>query len=149
MREQNNFPADTFDEATFLLINLVQRIVATFHVNVWTDQIQKLHGVALPKYKYTVHTFQCRNDKRAIGFGVDRATGSFEMADSCVVVYADQQGIRLVAGRFQIGYVPGMQQVETTVGYGKPTPGIAPLLAPARQGFWRKNLVSTIHYPEV
>ena len=149
MREQNDSSADTLDEATFLLINLVQRIVATFHVNVWTNQIQELHGVTLSKYKYTIHTFERRDDKGAIGFGVDGATRSFEMADAGVVVYADEQGIRLVAGRFQIGYVPGMQQIETTVGHGKPTPGISPLLAPARQGFQRENLVSTIHYPEV
>ena len=50
---------------------------------------------------------------------IERAAGTFELANTRITVDADQQSVTLVSSRFEIADVPEVKQIKAAVGDGE------------------------------
>jgi hypothetical protein len=63
-----------------------------------------------------VDAFQCGENFGALAFRQDWTPGAFQLADTGITVEADNERVPETAGLLETADVPGMQQIETTVG---------------------------------
>ena len=105
-----------FDGPTFVLMDRVDRVVPPFDVDVRGDGFEKTDSAHLGENADAIHTGQCGEDPRAIGFRDDRSVRPLELAHGIVAIEADQQGVPDRAGGFEIGDVTRVEQVETAIG---------------------------------
>src|SRR6266508_2752546 len=93
--QDDDFATQPFDEAAFVLVDGVDRVVAALGVNVWPDRFKELHRRRLAKDANAVHARQRGEHERAVVLGIDRAAGTFEVAHARVGVETDEQRVAL------------------------------------------------------
>jgi hypothetical protein len=94
----------------------VSRPVGTLHEDVGLQAKDDLLGIVLVEYDHGVNAAQRGKDFGAFAFRGKRSRRSFDGFHRPIGVQAHDQRVPFTARRLQIPNVPGMQEVEDTVG---------------------------------
>src|SRR5690348_2344928 len=113
-RRQHHAPARRFD--LFPSDNLVRRPIAALYENVGQQPRDHFPRRFFLKNNHRVDAFQRRQNFRALALRQNRPARSFQRTHARIAIYADDQNVSQSARLLKTLDVPGMQQVETSVG---------------------------------
>ncbi len=148
MAEDNNATSTSSDDIAFFLRQLVDGIIAAFHINIRRGNGEQASGARIIKNANGIDRLQRGDDERAVVLRVDRATFAFEFAHGAVAVQKHQQGIGLSTRGSEIIDMASMKQIETAIGHGKFFAITTKPFAPDLERIGNKQLGSKIHAPQ-
>lgn len=115
--KDDDFAAGFLHGAAFVLVDTLKGVIAAFDPNVGLGGGEELEGGGLVENAHGIDASQGGNDAGAIGFGVNGAASTLQLADSGIAIDPYQKGIPLLAGSFEVGHVAEVEDVKTAVGH--------------------------------
>jgi bifunctional DNase/RNase len=95
---------------------LIDLEIATFDVDIRLCRSQELGGAGFIEDDNGIDSFESGEHDGAVGLGIQRPSGTLQLADRFVGIESDEQEIALGASGFEVGDVAGVQDVKATVG---------------------------------
>jgi len=128
--DEHDPAAVTFDGLAFVRVDGFQGVIPALHIDVGSGGIEEADGSDLGEDADGIDATEGGEDAGTVLFGDDGTGGTLELADGVIAIEADEQGIALGAGGFEIGDVAGVKQVEAAVGDHETTPLLAQGIPP-------------------
>ena len=115
------FHTHTYDTSTVTLHELRANdvslaVLATFDENVRSHELDHFRGGILWKNRHEIHTTKGEENLRAFVGRIYRAIGAFQPPNGIVVIDGDDETVAMRRRLLDQLDVPGMQQVEASVG---------------------------------
>lgn len=136
------------DGGAFIAIERFDGVVTPFDVNFRLRECQKLRRTNIWKDAYGRDGFERSQHHGAIILAIDRAVFPFQGANGGIAIEAHKERRSLVTGVLQISNVPGMEDIEATVGDNERRVGRRKGSSPRGELRVGNKLCSEIHNPD-
>ena len=146
--DNDNFPAARLDDAPLFLVESFERVIAALYVNIRLRRAQKIRRARFRKNINRIDKPERGQNRGAVGFVIDGPPGAFQLAHPGVAVESDQERIAAISSSFEIHHVPGVQQIEASVGHHDFFAGGAHRFAPDIEAARRNDFGLKIHRPD-